>query len=406
MAPSTDDMTDSDHTDAHEPDPQPRDARTEQPGSRPGEPLPPPTVPLPPSRPPLRRATFNKEWLGVAEGFSRYLGVSVGFVRLAFVITTFLGGLGFVVYLLAAALIPKDGESNALGDRLTGGRSELLLVLIGALALSVVGILNSGDSDLAVIGVLALAGFALWAHSNGSLTTSTFARTSEVSNAGVPPTSQYAPWTAVASGAPPAAPAKPRKSARLGLATLALSVLAMIVLAPWSSVWRVVWVGYIILGVGLLAGWILRKRVWFLLLPLVALAPVLPAAAFYSRSGVPLNAGVGEVTLTPGDLGGTSPYRRLSAGHITIDLSTLTQSRTLQAAVGAGQIDIVVPKSARLMVRARAGAGNIRVLGVNTEGTEVRVDRTVGGNENGITIEIDARVGMGLIDIHTAEATA
>jgi phage shock protein PspC (stress-responsive transcriptional regulator) len=390
MASSTDDMTDS------EPD-----ARIDP---QAGDPLPPPIPPSTPGHPPLRRATYNKEWLGVAEGLSRYLGVSVGVVRLAFVVTTFLGGLGIVVYLLAAALIPKDGEANALGDRIAGGRSEVLLVLIGALALTVVGIMNGGDSDLAFAGVLIIGGLALWAHSTGRLTASTFALPPE---AGAPlsdaPPSMYAPWTA----APPLpVPVRVKKSARLGLATLAASVVTMIVLAPWSSPWRVVSIGFAILALGLVAGWILRKRVWFLILPLLALVPVLPAAAFYSRSGVPLNAGTGELNLTTADLSGRITSRRLSAGHITFDLSTLAESRSVNVAVGAGQIDIVVPQTARVVVRARTGAGNLDVFGTETAGIGVEVDRTIEVNETALTIVIDAKVGMGRVAVRRAGAKA
>jgi phage shock protein PspC (stress-responsive transcriptional regulator) len=368
-----------------------------------GDPLPPPTPPAAPIRL-LRRATYNKEWLGVAEGLSRYLGVSVGVVRLAFVLTTFLGGIGIVVYLLAAVLIPKDGEANALGDRLTGGRSEVLLVLIGALALTVVGILNGGDSDLAFAGVLMIGGLALWAHSTGRLTASTFARPPDGPDTlGGAPTSMYAPWTA----APPLpTPVKPRKSPQLALITLAVATLVMIVLAPWSSPWRVVSIGFAILAIGFLVGWILRKRVWFLLLPLLALTPVLPAAAFYSHSGVPLNAGTGELNLTTADLKGATTSRRLSAGHITFDLSTLAESRSLTVAVGAGQIDIIVPQSARVVVRARTGAGNIEVFGTETGGIGVEVDRTIDVNETALTIVIDAKVGMGRVAVRRTGATA
>jgi phage shock protein PspC (stress-responsive transcriptional regulator) len=384
MAPSTADMTDS------EPD-----APIEPPV---GDPLPPPTAPASaaaPLRPPLRRAIHNKEWLGVAEGLSRYLGVAVGFVRLAFVITTFLGGLGIVVYLLAAALVPKEGESNALGERLTGGRSEVLLILIGALALTVVGIVNDGDSDLALVGVLAIAGLALWAQSTGRLTAETFARGTD--DASTTPQSMYAPWTAAPSVPQPP---KVRKSARLGLATLAAAAVTMIVLAPWSSPWRVVLFGFAVLAIGFLVGWILRKRVWFLVLPMLALVPVLPTAAFYSRSGVPLNAGTGELNLTTADLSGSTTTRRLSAGHITFDLSTLAESRSVNAAVGAGQIDITVPRTARVVVRARTGAGSLRIFGTETEGIGVSADRTIEGSEGAIVIEIDAKVGMGLVAIH------
>jgi phage shock protein PspC (stress-responsive transcriptional regulator) len=421
MAPSTDDMTDSDHNDptatdadstvsgstgasatdsgaadsGDSTDAGSTEAGEREPGSPYGDPLAPPAAP---SRPPLRRATTNKEWLGVAEGLSRYLGVAAGFVRLVFVVTTFFGGLGLIIYLLAAALVPKEGEANALGDRLTGGRSELLLVLIGALALAIVGIVNDGDSDLALVGILIIGGFALWAQSNGRLNASTLARGDGQPLA--PPTSTYAPWTAVQPSVPlPAYPPKPRKSPRLGLATLAAATVAMIVLAPWSSVWRVVSVGFVILAVGLVAGWIFRKRVWFLLLPLIALTPVLPAAAFYSRSGVPLNAGTGSVTLATDDLAGASTTRRLSAGHITIDVSELNENRSITAAVGAGQIDVIVPRNARIVVRGRSGVGIVRVLGSDTEGTDVEVDRTIAGSEGAITITIDARVGMGLVAV-------
>jgi phage shock protein PspC (stress-responsive transcriptional regulator) len=60
------------------------------------------------ARLPLRRATKNRMIAGVCAGIARRYGLSVGGLRLAFVLSCILPGPQFIAYLLLWVLIPAD----------------------------------------------------------------------------------------------------------------------------------------------------------------------------------------------------------------------------------------------------------------------------------------------------------
>ncbi|HEY4462481.1 MAG TPA: PspC domain-containing protein [Streptosporangiaceae bacterium] len=51
---------------------------------------------------------------GVCAGLAAYFGVDVTLVRLAFAVATIVWGLGVLIYLLAWAVIPEEGESASI----------------------------------------------------------------------------------------------------------------------------------------------------------------------------------------------------------------------------------------------------------------------------------------------------
>ena len=51
---------------------------------------------------------------GVCAGLARYFGVDVNLVRLGFGVFTVFYGLGFLVYLAAWAILPKEGEDSSI----------------------------------------------------------------------------------------------------------------------------------------------------------------------------------------------------------------------------------------------------------------------------------------------------
>ncbi|MCL2586144.1 MAG: PspC domain-containing protein [Streptosporangiales bacterium] len=68
----------------------------------------------PPRRPPLRRARDGRLLAGVSAGLAHYLGVEVTLIRIAFAVTTVLGGAGVPVYLACLLLIPEEGSDVSL----------------------------------------------------------------------------------------------------------------------------------------------------------------------------------------------------------------------------------------------------------------------------------------------------
>lgn len=58
--------------------------------------------------PRLALDTENKKIAGVCAGFARYLGIDVLLIRIVWLALALGAGIGFVAYLVAWALMPKD----------------------------------------------------------------------------------------------------------------------------------------------------------------------------------------------------------------------------------------------------------------------------------------------------------
>lgn len=56
----------------------------------------------------LRRGTHDRWILGVCRGFANYFDIDVAIIRIIWVISLLFGGVGLVLYLLLAVIIPKD----------------------------------------------------------------------------------------------------------------------------------------------------------------------------------------------------------------------------------------------------------------------------------------------------------
>jgi phage shock protein C len=62
--------------------------------------------------------TLKGRWLaGVCAGIAEYFDVDPVLVRLAFVVTAFIGGVGIVAYLAGWALMPEQGESASIVEK-------------------------------------------------------------------------------------------------------------------------------------------------------------------------------------------------------------------------------------------------------------------------------------------------
>ena len=66
--------------------------------------------------PRLALDTENKKIAGVCAGFARYLGVEVLLVRIVWLALAFGAGVGFVAYIVAWILMPRDLPRTASAD--------------------------------------------------------------------------------------------------------------------------------------------------------------------------------------------------------------------------------------------------------------------------------------------------
>jgi phage shock protein C len=65
-------------------------------------------APLPPRTAGLSRPLEGKKIGGVCAGFARYMGMDVTFVRILWLVIAIFTGVGFVAYLIAWLLMPRD----------------------------------------------------------------------------------------------------------------------------------------------------------------------------------------------------------------------------------------------------------------------------------------------------------
>ncbi len=114
----------------------------------------------------LLRRSDDRLLAGVASGIARWLGVDVTLVRVAFVLTTLLSGVGLLVYVVGWLLLPLEGQPGTIGARALADRKGLIAVVAFLPALVAILIvtseLNAGFlTSIAWSGYFALAGLAL-----------------------------------------------------------------------------------------------------------------------------------------------------------------------------------------------------------------------------------------------------
>jgi phage shock protein C len=91
------------------------------------------------SAPRLHRSATDRLCCGVCGGLAEYLSVDPSLVRLAFVVGTLWGGIGLLLYIALAIVLPTDEQAPA-STSLSSERSHmlagLLLVALGGLLLA------------------------------------------------------------------------------------------------------------------------------------------------------------------------------------------------------------------------------------------------------------------------------
>jgi len=115
---------------------------------------------------PLRREREDRLAGGVAAGLAARTGFDVTVVRIAFVLTTLVSGIGVAVYVLAWLLVPMTGEDSTIAGQVMADRRGIALaagvasLLIGVLVIA--SVLGAGRFGLAAWPlVVAVAGLTL-----------------------------------------------------------------------------------------------------------------------------------------------------------------------------------------------------------------------------------------------------
>lgn len=400
----------------------------------------------------LRRTTSlspqGRHVAGVAGGIARHLDVDPLVVRVALVVLVFFGGAGLLLYVAGWLLVPEDGSDHAV-IRLDDRTRNVVLWVVAALAVLAV----VGESlgrfhlpwPLILIGLFVLwlltrkrrydTGPTPWPTYQGpdaptdqtGQTGATDTAASPVST-GAGPTSP--PSSSPAAGAtapvdlskpaatqrlavgtpwppgPPTRPASPyrRPDPRKTGPVLFWFTLALVALAEG------------VLGIVDVAGAHIPSAA-YPALALGLIGAMLVLGAFVGRAGglialglvatlALVGTGIGDhigprrtVDLTPTTAAAVASSYQVGAGHITLDLSQVSDlaaldGRRIDLSANVGQIEVVVPAGVGVDLQARVhGPGDVRTYGEDHGGVGITFDHVYAGHPM-ITLVADLKVGQ------------
>jgi phage shock protein PspC (stress-responsive transcriptional regulator)/predicted membrane protein len=395
----------------------------------------------------LRRSNDDRVIAGVCGGLGRHTGIDPIVFRIVLVALAVFGGIGLVIYALAWLLVPEDNATTSEAHRLFQGgfAPTLAAVVIGVVGIVV--LIDFADHwangrwplliIAAVVVVVLLSRRAGTSHAPNPVNGPTGgfygpspnpaqpgpAQPTAAPFAAAPPIGYTAPHYTVPLGppagfapsrpiyvsAPPKPPKPPRPPSILG--PLALSVGVVVIGALFAldaahtiniSAQAVLAAALLTVGIALVIGaWIGRARA------LIAVGVVLTVAlAVTAALDVPLRGGIGTHNDAPAAVSDLPAAYHLGIGNQTIDLTQLkTGGKTVHivASVGLGELRVFVPGDAVVKAHGRVGAGDLRLLGADTNGTHL--NRTVVGSPDGPTVagagelDLDLRVGVGDVQV-------
>jgi phage shock protein PspC (stress-responsive transcriptional regulator) len=380
--------------------------------------------PAAPSPPPRRLARRSDERLlgGVASGVAEYLGIDVVLVRLAFVVTAFLGGLGVIAYVfgwLVLPLAPPASESETRGDR-----RQLLgyaLVALGLLVLGGrIGWTIRGDGAFWPLVLIGLGAAVLWLRTRDTqdprlptpdapvtpspaapMSAATEPRTEPLTE---PMTEPMSPGTPATPTAPAARATRPRSY--LGAVTWSL----LLVLA--GGAWLLDAAGAVDLDLGvvlalalaLVGAGLVVSAWWGRSRGLIALGiPLVLVVGGFGLVDVPLEGGIGSPTYRPTTIGAVHRSYELAIGDLSLKLGAVDFTgarRHVHTQLGIGQLNVRVPDAVRVVVDGHAGVGSVTAFGRRSDEcckSNLHVVRR--GTPGGGTLFLDADVGAGNVRI-------
>jgi phage shock protein PspC (stress-responsive transcriptional regulator) len=386
----------------------------------------------------LRRTSWDRHVAGVAGGIARHLDIDPVIVRVAFVVLTFFGGAGLLVYVACWLVVPADDEPEAVIDLEPRTRTGVLIVVGVLAALATVGDLAGGDPfggfwfplPLIIIGLLAYAllsrrdrrrqaraGYV--APSPGHWVGAAPAPGRPAAYAGAPPGQgaghlappqpahhgPVPPGTPGIAWTPPPRPRDPRKRGpilfwfTLGLVAVGLGALGILDLAGVG----VADAAYPALALGLIAVMLLVGAFFGRAGGLIALGLV---AALVLAGATVTDQWDGEQLLrSPEFAASVDDDYWLNAGEVVIDLSQVQDvaglaGRDIEIGAGLGRVEVVVPDGVDVHVDAEVGGpGDLSLFGEHESGINVNDEAFLDGGTNAPRLELDVFVGVGEIEV-------
>lgn len=334
---------------------------------------------------------------GVAALLARRLGIDPLWLRIAFVIFAFIGGVGLVVYggcwlALVYGADPANRWARAAGA----------IVLLLGVPLLLTDALRFLDGPLAVVALLLGLAVALWKRSPASPPPNA---PGEPATPPPPPpaAAAAAAGQAAAGSVPPPARRRAGPPSVLGRATLGAAVLvaavgALIDGANGGRLHPEQWLGAaaVVCGLGLLVGSV-AGRAWWLALPAAAFALTGFLAGESARLGIEPTHLVGDlsVTVERGDAGGWLRREHLVMGTIDVWVDGAPRRPvTLDARAAIGEVRVAVARGVAVEVRAEAQHGEVLLREVERPDGTLRL-----GPAGAADVVVIARVGVGDVRI-------
>ena len=316
----------------------------------------PPTDEQPPPTPPRPRLTRSSDDSligGVAGGIGRHLGIDPLAIRITFVILTFAGGLGLLLYLAALAFLPSD-DPHAPPLRWGLARTVGVgLLVVAALAILVPGWMWGPELSLLLAGGVVA-----------------YLLIRVVRDDGADHIGRLAARIAI------------------GVVLLALAAGGFTAAAAGSALGGGVVIAGLIVACGIgLVGGAFRGGARWLIAPAIVLA--LPLAAV-AATDLDVRGTWGERTFRPASTADLDRGYEMGVGEMMVDLRDveLPAGRTdLHLDIGLGEIQVLVPDDMCVTTEAKIGVGVID---------------TGDGEQGGVDVDVedDARVSPGTRHLH------
>lgn len=378
----------------------------------------------------LVRPVEGRMLAGVAQGLANRYNLPVLLIRALFVILTFGGGLGLVLYAAGWFLIRSENEAQAPAENFfsnaTGGRAW---IGIGLVFLAVVILLDNFTFldggivwavGLLVVGILIYTGqfpgrsgkASTEGNTEGheTMTTQTPQRPTEsqisgggaTAGGGVPPTPTPTPPIL-----PPAA-TEPKETSYLGRATIGFMLLGVGILAALDNVPGVpiypeprhyMALAVTILGLGLVVGAFAGRARWLILVGVVLVPTLLFSPVFewdWAWDGEEFNETHVFQTFDEVD----ASYS-IDVGNLVLDLRELPwdgEEIEIDASVDAGNLEIIVPSGVAITGDGSVDVGRVSALGQESSGIgSPHLNFNYPGDDG--EVDLHLRVDVGNIDV-------
>ncbi|MGI9002589.1 MAG: PspC domain-containing protein [Pseudonocardia sp.] len=382
----------------------------------------------------------DRQVAGVAVAIARRYDVDPVLVRIGFVVAAFTG-VGAALYIAGWMLLPEEPADPAAPVR---RRSATGIAVLVGLAIATAGTfwsVISGDRNLILPALVATALLFLLHRSRGDRGSRAVETPAEQATSATPtgPSLTKEPASEEPAGPPawdplgaapfawdlpepaPTPPAQPPRRrlpvtpVTLGLALLAGAVTTVVLLLAGAlslaNLPLLLGVVLAVVGTGLVVSAFVRsgRGLIPIALMLSALTWAVVAAPLESWQG----GGFGEVRVAPTTVAALAPSYQRTAGAIELDLRNLDLSvpgsgdaapvRT-SVAVGAGDVQVTVPRDADLTLTTAVGFGQAAYDDQVQSGpnSEIRVIDDLGadGVRSGRLLVLDIEAGTGNVEVH------